>query len=130
MKNVVISVAVLVVILVAAFFMIKKPELMVENRPSPKVSIEAQPTETITVISMKEVAKHSTESDCWLVIEGNVYDVTGFIPKHPGEERILNGCGKDATELFATKGGTGLPHSQNAVNTRESLKIGILDTSI
>jgi cytochrome b involved in lipid metabolism len=35
-----------------------------------------------------------------MAIEGNVYDATKFIPSHPGDKAILNGCGKDATVLF------------------------------
>ncbi len=43
---------------------------------------------------------HPNKTDCWMAIEGKVYDVTSFIEKHPGGERILQGCGKDATSLF------------------------------
>jgi len=53
------------------------------------------------VISWDELAKHNTSSDCWLAIRGRVYDVTSWIPKHPGgnDTIVLNG-GRDATQLF------------------------------
>ena len=34
--------------------------------------------------SVDEIAKHNTEEDCWVVIHGKVYDVTEFLPDHPG----------------------------------------------
>jgi cytochrome b involved in lipid metabolism len=50
--------------------------------------------------TMDEVAVHNSASDCWLVINNNVYNVTTFIPKHPGGRDIIKGCGKDATNMF------------------------------
>lgn len=31
-----------------------------------------------------------------------MYDVSGYTPKHPGGDKILNGCGKDASQMFAS----------------------------
>jgi hypothetical protein len=38
---------------------------------------------------MDEVAKHTTESDCWIVVNGEVLDVTSFLSKHPGGKQVL-----------------------------------------
>ena len=50
---------------------------------------------------MAEVAKHTTKGDCWVVVAGQVLNVTNFLPSHPGGElAILTFAGKDATEEF------------------------------
>lgn len=49
---------------------------------------------------MDEVAKHNSESDCWMVVRDKVYDATSFVANHPGGPSILKGCGVDATKLF------------------------------
>jgi len=70
--------------------------------------------------TMDEVSKHNTEKDCWVVIHDKVYDVTSFIPSHPGGKAILQGCGKDATELFESK------HSDKAKKMLNGMLIGNL----
>ena len=51
--------------------------------------------------SLADVAKHNTKSDCWVVVDGQVLDVTSFLSEHPGGElAILTFAGKDATEEF------------------------------
>merc|ERR1711971_885204 len=51
--------------------------------------------------SLEEVAKHTTKGDCWVVVAGQVLDVTNFLSAHPGGElAILTFAGKDATEEF------------------------------
>merc|ERR1712048_567026 len=51
--------------------------------------------------TMEEVAKHTTKTDCWVVVSGQVLNVTSFLSQHPGGElAILTFAGKDATEEF------------------------------
>merc|ERR1719515_300598 len=51
--------------------------------------------------TMEEVAKHTTKDDCWVVVAGQVLNVTSFLSQHPGGElAILTFAGKDATEEF------------------------------
>merc|ERR1739845_307308 len=51
--------------------------------------------------SMDEVAKHTTKSDCWVVLHNRVLDVTSFLSQHPGGElAILTFAGKDASAEF------------------------------
>lgn len=79
--------------------------------------------------TLAEVKKHSTAEDCYLAIDGKVYDVTKFIAsnKHPGGEAIVQGCGIDATKLFNTRPmGSGTPHSDKARSFLPSSYIGDL----
>ncbi|KAF9012548.1 FMN-dependent dehydrogenase-domain-containing protein [Cyathus striatus] len=52
-------------------------------------------------ISGKEVAKHNSRDSCWIIVHGNVYDVTEFLDDHPGGSKIiLKYAGKDATQEY------------------------------
>jgi cytochrome b involved in lipid metabolism len=54
-----------------------------------------------TGITMTEVAGHANAGSCWSVINGGVYDLTSYIPRHPGgKSEILAICGKDGSRLF------------------------------
>ncbi|KAF9467325.1 fumarate reductase [Collybia nuda] len=51
--------------------------------------------------TMAEVAKHNKKDDIWVVVDGQVLDVTSFLPDHPGGEKaIILYAGRDATEEF------------------------------
>lgn len=48
-----------------------------------------------------EVAQHNKKDDVWVIVNGQVLDVTSFLPDHPGGEKaILLYAGRDATEEF------------------------------
>merc|ERR1719160_163791 len=52
-------------------------------------------------ITLEEVGKHVTKEDCWVVVAGDVLNVTSFLPEHPGGElAIMTFAGKDATHEF------------------------------
>jgi cytochrome b involved in lipid metabolism len=36
------------------------------------------------LLSVEEISKHNTPEDCWIVVDGNVWDMTEFAPEHPG----------------------------------------------
>ena len=76
---------------------------------------------------LSEVSKHSTPRDCWLAIEGNVYDVTKYLDMHPGgADLILIFCGQDATTAYNTKGGRRSGHSAGANRILAGYEIGTL----
>jgi cytochrome b involved in lipid metabolism len=43
------------------------------------------------VVTIEEIKKHSSEKDCWIVVNDVVWDITDFIPSHPGGNE--SGCG-------------------------------------
>jgi cytochrome b involved in lipid metabolism len=78
---------------------------------SPSQEFAAEKPRTI---SLQELARHNTASDCWMAIDGSVYDFTRYVPMHPAPPQVLTDwCGKEATEAFNTKG-YGRPHSPAA----------------
>ncbi|KAK4989684.1 hypothetical protein LTR50_003008 [Elasticomyces elasticus] len=78
------------------------------------------------LISVEEISKHSTAEDCWIVVDGKVWDLTEFAPEHPGGPQIiLKHAGRDATTSYS-----GI-HAPSVLpnNLDESKLIGELDTS-
>lgn len=68
------------------------------STPAPVVDTKALGQITLDAA---EVAKHSTESSCWLIISGKVYDISTYFGSHPGGNSYLAAyCGKDATNAF------------------------------
>ena len=52
-------------------------------------------------ITMQEVEQHNTPEDCWVVINGKVYDLSIFQKGHPGGAKIITeNAGKDVSNLF------------------------------
>ena len=69
-------------------------------------------------LSIQEVANHNTKSDCWVVIDGGVYALDGYIAKHPGGSSVLTAlCGKDGTAAFQSE------HARQALPAAELEKL-------
>ena len=54
----------------------------------------------VKTFTLGEVKKHNKKNDAWTIIEKKVYDITTWIPTHPGGDVILKAVGKDGTRLF------------------------------
>ncbi|KAJ4733660.1 Cytochrome b5 [Rhynchospora pubera] len=77
------------------------------------------------VYTLSEVSEHNTNKDCWLIINGKVYDVTKFLEDHPGGDDVLiSSSGKDATDDFEDVG-----HSTTARAMMDEYYVGDIDTS-
>lgn len=80
------------------------------------------------IFTIDDIIAHDSAEDCWMAIDGAVYDMTGYVAQHPGGDTILAGCGKDATELFETRPmGSGTPHSERARDMLGDYYIGELE---
>lgn len=96
-----------------------------QSQPAVEGTNEAEIAEqdAVETFSLDDVAQHSTLDDCWIAVDGVVYDVSGFGPSHPGgASRIEQICGTDATDAFRGQHGTsGAPNS-----TLAGFEIGVL----
>ncbi|MCJ1416220.1 hypothetical protein MMC32_002555 [Xylographa parallela] len=75
-------------------------------------------------ISQSDLAAHSSvDSGLYIVIDGGVYDLTGFVEEHPGGAKILKRVGgKDASKQFWKY------HNESVLKKyQEQLKIGNLE---
>jgi cytochrome b involved in lipid metabolism len=84
----------------------------------PQSSTYAKPHD----VTLDELAKHHTRTDCWLAIDGFVFDVSRFVPYHPGGPKILEMyAGRDATAPFARNHITG-----SVLTAIENFRVGRL----
>ena len=98
---------------------IKNETIEIENKSKNKNKSKKQNIQN--EYTMEEVAKHNKKTDAWIVIHNKVYDITKWIPIHPGGLIIMKGVGKDATSLFENVG-----HDNYARKKLSHYKIGIV----
>jgi cytochrome b involved in lipid metabolism len=102
-----------------------------EKRINPKAesttSETTNPTgasEASSALTMSEVAKRNTVDNCWAVVDGIVYDLTGYATSHPGGAiNIEKLCGTDATSGFNNQ------HSGETKSVLTGFEIGALGAS-
>ncbi|KAJ3150085.1 hypothetical protein HDU86_006708 [Geranomyces michiganensis] len=69
----------------------------------------------------EEVAKHNTIDNCWIIIDGGVYDLTPYVQDHPGGPApLLMYAGGDASKVFRDI------HGKDAYGCRSWYRIGTL----
>ena len=87
------------------------------------VDVENQKKESMVGLQMmglEAVGKHNTAEDCWMAIDGNVYDLSAFLSQHPGGDQVLlEVAGKDASKEFLAAG-----HSMKARKMMTKFMVG------
>lgn len=84
-------------------------------------------TKRIRIYTEEDVADHKSAKSCWITCRGKVYDVTGFVPDHPGgDDLILEHAGTDVESIMKDEGSH--DHSDSAYDMLEEYVIGRLGT--
>ncbi|KAJ5377929.1 NADH-cytochrome b5 reductase 1 [Penicillium cataractarum] len=72
--------------------------------------------------SMQDIAAHNTKTDTWIVIHGQVFDITEYLQDHPGGAEVLvEVAGQDATAAYEDVG-----HSEDAHEIMQPYLVGTL----
>lgn len=88
---------------------LRGPAVALSPTPTPSATPKATPTPTPSpsatvtqsAYTMEDVKKRNTAASCWSVIDGNIYDLTKWIPLHRGGPQAITFlCGKDGTSSF------------------------------
>lgn len=78
-----------------------------------------------TEFTIDDLSRHNIGSDCFVGLEGKVYDLTSFLDHHPGgKHSILSLCGTEATEIFLSV------HSARILNVVEKHIVGLLSEPV
>jgi len=91
--------------------------------PTPTASKTQTPAASATGYTLAQVKANNTATNCWTIVDDNVYNLTTWINSHPGgANAIMSLCGVDGTSAFKSQhAGRAMP-----VGQLESLKIGPL----
>lgn len=60
-----------------------KPGFHLSNWIS-RLNAMPRPSVPLRKISIEEVKLHNTETDCWTILNGRVFDITEYVQYHPG----------------------------------------------
>ena len=99
--------------------------------PSPDSShstAQAQPSNSgqseLRTVALAELQEHNSPDDCWVAIDGTVYDLTDFADEHPAGSQSIH-------ELARTIGTEALAavHNMEVLVDYEDVRIGLLAES-
>ncbi|MCC7004729.1 cytochrome b5 domain-containing protein [Candidatus Nomurabacteria bacterium] len=119
-KKILVGAIILVIVLIIGGFLLTKVSnvnpVVLDNNTSVV-------NKTLANYSLSDVGLHKKATDCWIAISGKVYDATDFIASGQHNEKILNGCGIDATDIYSQ---VEKHQSSKAQGLLASMQIGVL----
>lgn len=69
-------------------------------------------------LTLEEISKHHSAEDCWIIIDGQVYDLTSWAKEHPGGNVLTVLAGEDASALVHSS------HFENVIPRLQRFRIG------
>jgi len=92
----------------------------------PSTAASPAPVRAERPIALAEVTLHASSTDCWMAIDGKVYDLTAYLPEHPSNPSVIvPWCGREASEAYRTKT-RGRRHSPEADRLLPAYRIGVV----
>ena len=101
-KKIIVAVVVIIAVIGLYFFVAR-------GNSTTNTSGDISSTNGTIIISPAELSQHTSLENCWVAYKGKVYDVTGWLPKHPGTAgAILPYCGtaQEFEDAFTKQHGT------------------------
>ncbi|KAJ5747792.1 uncharacterized protein N7511_009488 [Penicillium nucicola] len=81
------------------------------------------------LVSVQQISSHNSPSDCWVVVDNQVWDVTDFLEEHPGGSTvILKYAGRDATKAYSeVHAPSVMKNNLSAQNFKGTLDLSTID---
>lgn len=126
MNNKLISIiigAILIIGVGTLVYVNKKPAVAPADNFSATGNTTNQSDTKVAGFTLEEISTHKDASSCWTAINGSVYDLTSWIPKHPGgSQAILSLCGIDGSAGYNGQHGS----SSKTARVLGGFKLGAL----
>lgn len=95
------------------------PTIAIPQTTTISTPTQTPPTPTSPPNLASQVPSHNQSSDCWVIYNSGVYNITGYFGHHPGGDSVMaQVCGRDITAVF-----NAVPHSSKAKQVLETYRI-------
>ena len=84
--------------------------------------------ETFALYTMETIKRHNTRDSLWTVYQDRVYDITRFVPTHPGGSIILKAGGRRLEDVWKENGVQFHESSQTVMNILRDYEIGTISS--
>ncbi len=122
-SRIIVGIVALLIAAGGAFLLLSGKKETTTNDSAQTTPASTQSNSQSTSYTAEQVSEHSTQGDCWTIVNKSVYNITAYVPQHPGGiSEITKICGKDGTSLFEGN----REHDATADTQLARLKIGTL----